>query len=260
MATRTKMPRSRTSSPAESTPIEGKVLLSKQVRDFLVEYFITEGFTPGDRLPSEEEIAALGNVGRSTAREALKLLEQEGLVTVRRGQGRYLSSLSALSVERPISRFEPQSEMLAELGFEFATLTLSAVEGLPTEAECNALEIPKTEMVIRVERLRTAHDEPLIYSVCTIPRWCMDGPIKHINWAGSLNALLSAQGYTPDSSSARMKAVLLPALVAKKYSLNPREPWLLIAETVVTAAGQRILYAEDYHRGSSFAFNVLRRP
>ncbi len=50
------------------------------------------------------------------------------------------------------------------------------------------------------------------------------------------------------------------ALVAKKYSLNPREPWLLIAETVVTAAGQRILYAEDYHRGSSFAFNVLRRP
>lgn len=36
-------------------------------------------------------------------------------------------------------------------------------------------------------------------------------------------------------------------------------PWLLISETVVTTTGRPVLRSQGYHRGSLFAFNVLRR-
>jgi GntR family transcriptional regulator len=240
--------------------VTGKALRSTQVRNLLVAHFIEQGLTPGDKLPSEAEIAALGQVGRSTAREALKLLEQEGLVTVRRGQGRFLSSLSAHIVERPITQFESATDMLAALGYDARTITLSVEERPATEDERQALKLTASEAIICVERLRSSSDVPLIYSVCTMPRWCIAGPIVHVNWTNSLNQLLAAQGYAPASSSARLKAVNLPSAVAHQYSLNGSEPWLLIAETVVTDSGLHILYAEDYHRGDAFAFNVLRKP
>ena len=233
---------------------------SMQLRDQLIEFFAAKHLKPGDRLPSEEEIAEFGKVGRSTAREALKLLEQEGIVVVRQGKGRYLSSVGALNVERPISRYEPQSAMLAELGYHFETVTLSAVEGAPSEQEYEALQLATDEPVIRLERLRSASGEALVFSVCTIPRWCIPAPIRHIHWSASLNDLLAAQGLAPASSSARLRAVRLPAKLAKKYSLSAADAWLHISETVVTETGQRILYAEDYHRGDLFSFNVLRKP
>jgi DNA-binding FadR family transcriptional regulator len=42
---------------------------------------------PGDRLPYEQELAALLGVSRATVTQALRRLEQEGLVNVRRGRG-----------------------------------------------------------------------------------------------------------------------------------------------------------------------------
>ena len=57
-------------------------LMSVQVRDALIDHFRDGGMKPGDRVLSEPEIVEQFGVGRSTAREALKLLEHDGLVEV----------------------------------------------------------------------------------------------------------------------------------------------------------------------------------
>ena len=56
-----------------------------------------------------------------------------------------------------------------------------------------------------------------------------------------------------------LQAVDLPRAAQDRYQLAGYGPWLLITETAVTTAGTHILYAQGYHRGSLFAFNVLRR-
>ena len=233
--------------------------MSARVRDQLIELFHARHLGPGDRVPSEAEIAELCGVGRSTAREALKLLEQDGLVLVERGRGRFLSSLSALHIERPVTRFESTTSMLAALGFEAQTLVLSVTEDKPTDAEREALDLGEDGSVVRLERLRSRDDDPLIYSVDTIPRDCIPGPVKHVNWGGSVTDLLAAQGHLMVSSAARLQAVDLPREAEERYQLAGYGPWLLITERAVTTAGRHILYAQGYHRGSLFAFHVLRR-
>ncbi|MDN5344092.1 MAG: hypothetical protein PWQ18_203 [Clostridia bacterium] len=46
---------------------------------------------PGDRLPAERELVAMLGVSRTSVREALKMLAAEGLVSIRHGQGAFIS-------------------------------------------------------------------------------------------------------------------------------------------------------------------------
>jgi GntR family transcriptional repressor for pyruvate dehydrogenase complex len=53
---------------------------------------IFEGrITPGDRLPAERVLADMLGVSRASVREALKMLASEGLVSIRHGQGVFIS-------------------------------------------------------------------------------------------------------------------------------------------------------------------------
>jgi DNA-binding GntR family transcriptional regulator len=60
--------------------------LKKQVYEYLREEIITGGIAPGERL-IEEKIAKKIEVSRSPIREAIRLLEKDGLVTVNKGGG-----------------------------------------------------------------------------------------------------------------------------------------------------------------------------
>lgn len=64
--------------------------VATQVARRLVEYILTGQVEPGDRMPSERQLAEAFGVGRSAMREALKALTLIGLIEVRQGDGTYL--------------------------------------------------------------------------------------------------------------------------------------------------------------------------
>jgi GntR family transcriptional regulator, transcriptional repressor for pyruvate dehydrogenase complex len=59
--------------------------LSTLLADSITETILKEALQPGARLPSEREMREQFGVGRGTLREALRVLEAEGLITVRSG-------------------------------------------------------------------------------------------------------------------------------------------------------------------------------
>jgi len=68
------------------TPIESKRTfeeISSKVKALIFEGTLK----PGDRLPSEQELAKQFGVGRQSVREALRLLELSGLVSIQKGYG-----------------------------------------------------------------------------------------------------------------------------------------------------------------------------
>lgn len=71
-----------------------------QVRLEILELIEREGLKAGDQLPTEMALAAEFDVGRTTIREALKLLEQDGVIDVRHGLGRFVSAIPTPDMER----------------------------------------------------------------------------------------------------------------------------------------------------------------
>ncbi len=68
------------------TPVKRKSL-SDQVFEQLRDGILDRTYPPGERLPSERELCEQLGVNRSSVREAIKRLEQAGLIRVRHGGG-----------------------------------------------------------------------------------------------------------------------------------------------------------------------------
>lgn len=66
--------------------------LPEQLADRIVQLILDEHLGQGDRLPKEAELVELLGAGRSSVREAVKLLASRNIVTVRQGSGTYVSS------------------------------------------------------------------------------------------------------------------------------------------------------------------------
>ena len=67
-------------------------LLAEQVQEQLYQYILDNHYEIGTKIPNEFELARCFGVGRSTIREAVKLLISKGVLEVRRGSGTYVIS------------------------------------------------------------------------------------------------------------------------------------------------------------------------
>lgn len=67
-----------------------RLRLYEELERRLREYIRTKGLRPGDRLPAERDLATRLQVSRASVRQAVIVLEVEGIVEVRTGDGVYL--------------------------------------------------------------------------------------------------------------------------------------------------------------------------
>lgn len=217
------------------------------------------GLKAGDRMPTEVELTAKLGASRSTIREALRQLEQEGAVVAVQGQGRFVSASGLLRLERPMTKYESITELLTARGYSVTSAVLKVAESEAGAEEASALELEVGDPVIRLLRIRFGDDKPMVVSENTIPRELLPGPIEYRDWSGSLAETLAAHGEYVQTSVATVSAVELPEDWAQRYHLEGMGPWLLVTEVGLSVSGRRVLYAKDYHRGGEFSFSLLRQ-
>jgi GntR family transcriptional regulator len=230
-----------------------------QLRDELLGLIRDGTFAPGERMPSEWELTRRLTASRGTVREALKLLEQDGVVDVAHGRGRFVSAAGSLRVTRPVTEFESVTEMLIGRGFRPTTHLLRVERRGARPAELEALA-PADGDVVELTRLRRHAGEPLIASVNVIDAALVgDAALNDADFAGSLADWLARRGRMPTSSTAEIRASRLPEAIAAEVGDLDGTPWLLIHERCIDASGRPVLLSWDYHRGDVFGFDFVRR-
>ncbi len=66
--------------------------LPQKISEDIISFILNEHLQPGDKLPNEAHLAKELNIGRSSLREAMKLLASRNIVTIRQGSGTYVAS------------------------------------------------------------------------------------------------------------------------------------------------------------------------
>lgn len=75
--------------------------LPQKISDDIIALILEENLKPGDKLPNETLLSQRLDVGRSSLREAMKLLASRNIVTVRQGSGTYIAASPGM-VEDPL--------------------------------------------------------------------------------------------------------------------------------------------------------------
>lgn len=73
-------------------PVTQQGNLTERIVGQVEQLILDERLKPGDRLPSERDIAALLGVSRPSMREAVRILQANGRVEVRHGQGVFVTA------------------------------------------------------------------------------------------------------------------------------------------------------------------------
>jgi GntR family transcriptional repressor for pyruvate dehydrogenase complex len=79
--------------------------LSIIVADRIEEVIKSKKLLSGSRLPSEKELGEKFNVSRTVIREALRLLKAKGLISIHKGKGAYVESISVKNVTDMLSLY-----------------------------------------------------------------------------------------------------------------------------------------------------------
>jgi len=121
-------------------PIE-QTTMTELVAQRLVTLLSNGALRPGDKLPPERDLAQLLNVGRTTVREALKLLTLGGLLEAKRGDGTYVrrefTNFLSQQIEWPVLLSVQEVDMIVEVreGLEARAARLAAERATPEEIE-----------------------------------------------------------------------------------------------------------------------------
>ncbi|MBG0777058.1 MAG: FadR family transcriptional regulator [Desulfovibrionaceae bacterium] len=117
-----------------------KVRLSESVVDAIRQMIADQGFAPGDRFLSENELAERLQVSRSSVREAVRMLEVTGQVSVRHGKGIFIADSATRQFEGFVDWLRDNGQSIREhfevrLMIEPHTARLAAENATDEEVE-----------------------------------------------------------------------------------------------------------------------------
>jgi GntR family transcriptional repressor for pyruvate dehydrogenase complex len=126
-----------------------------------IERLILKKLRPGDKLPSERELAETLRVSRSSIRDAIRGLELMGLVEPRQGAGTIVREISAGSVVNP---FADALKRRQELVSEFLDFRKMLEPPLAARAATHASadEISEMEEILQRQADKHSQGEPAI--------------------------------------------------------------------------------------------------
>ena len=210
---------------------------------------------PGERIPSEPELARQETVSRSSMRAAITLLEEEGYVNRKHGSGTYVTHRPALPSD--LGRNFGVSSMIAATGLAPGTEEESwGSEPAPARVAA-ALGVEEGEPVSVLRRVRTAGDRRVV----DVVDWCRVDHLapEDLPQVGSIYAALAERGLTVEHGVAELTPWNADGEVASRLGVPSGTLLLTIDQVDHTAEGVAVLVSREHHLADAFAFTLVRR-
>jgi GntR family transcriptional regulator len=163
-----------------------------QLAELLEEEIVSGRWEPGTRVPSENELCARYGLSRTTIRQALARLEQEGLVSREKGRGTFVSD------SRPRSWLIQSTEgffhdEFLRAGREVTSRVLRLEQAELPRWATDALALPSGSRGVIVERVRSVDGLVALYVVNCLPEFAADA-VAGLDPNESLYQRLAEQG------------------------------------------------------------------
>ncbi|RPJ37621.1 MAG: GntR family transcriptional regulator [Planctomycetaceae bacterium] len=227
-----------------------------QVADELERAIHTQRYPPGHQLPSIETLATDMEVGRSTIREALRMLQTKGLVEVVHGRGTFISSKRVIRSSGSLHSF---TEITRERGMTPSSRILQQEISTASHAVAARLQIAPGDRVNVLKRLRFADGVPIALETSISPyvrfRDLLEQP-----WTPdtSFFALLREKYQViPHSAQQTVCAAMADAKESLLLEIEVKHPILLVETITYDQHGVAIEFGQNRYRADRYEYRVL---
>jgi len=209
---------------------------------------------PGDVVDSERELARIHGVSLMTARHALADLAQEGIVDRRHGAGTFVAP-----PQIHFNKLLSYTEQMASLGLAIHSKILFS--GIVTrEPEIAArFGLSPTSRLIKIERVRSAGDEPVALEVCYLPAdefsALVDVPLDRTSLFGALERECGVELAYADEE---IDATHSDHRISRLLSIPGNSPLLRIRQLIFSTKGRATVYVTGLYRSGRHTLRIRR--
>ncbi len=208
-------------------------------------------YTPGQRLPSEQEMCALYGVSRITVRKALEKLNEEDVLERKQGKGTFVSVSGPRKVFRKIQSFHSACE---GVGKKASTKVIYVKSCSAEEQDRLELQLPKNSRVVETCRIQMADSVPVMLEINRFSMaysYLLDSDLN-----GSLYNLLSEYGVEPAHAQHDISLCRATDKQASLLSIDSGAPLIFLHEVIYDQKGRPLHTSRQYIRGDIFTLNL----
>ncbi len=227
--------------------------LYARIRESLREDIEHKVLTPGQKIPSEDELAVRFGVSRMTVRQGIGDLIDEGLLYRRHGVGTFVAQRL---LERDHSRLTSFLEGARQQGIE-TSVTVLIADILPAKLHVSkALGLSEGELVIHIKTLRRVEGLPITVHDAHIPYRLFPLMLQEDLEARPLWDCMEACGYQIKRAVQRLEAREAEEDIAALLEMEVGAPILYKERTVYADDGTPVEFTYCYNRGDRYSLTV----
>jgi len=211
------------------------------------------------KLPSEQELAERLGVSRNTIREALKSLENEGILAARHGVGTFVIR-DRKSMKHNLAVLNSTTKIIASHGYTPGTKSVHCdVRTISDSHIVEKLGGKNSMEVFYIERVRTADEIPVVYVEDYIPQ--IEGiPEQYeLHKDEPLFTFLENNGIDISFSNCAVHSVISNPKIQAKLSLPDPKALLLLKQIHYSTKGEPVLYSDSYFLTDKLEFSLIRK-
>jgi GntR family transcriptional regulator len=206
---------------------------------------------PGYVLPPERVLCEQFGVSRMTLRQAMGLLDREGLVDSRRGIGTVVRPSRLRKQQQELRSF---SEEIRERGGRPESRMLSLVLATPSATLREFFGLREDQKVYEIKRVRLNNGEPLALEIARIPeRLCPRLERFDLAKSSLYRLLEETYGLTLESCSEEISAEIPNSECRKLLSLPARTAVLVVNKRAYARDGGPAEFTRSVYRGDRYS-------
>ena len=225
-----------------------------QLENILREKINSGEYQSGDHLPTEDQLVHSYRVSRITVRQALSVLEHDGLISRKRGKGSFVTG------KQP--SYEPMKltgriEDIIAMGIKTKMKIVEFNFVHPPKKVTESLKLDEDTKVLRIERIRLIKGCPIIYSVNYIPPDLGNKiGMKDITIQPLIKILEKKCKVEIGRGSQIIEATVADSRIASYLEIMTGAPLLKIERTVFDTKGRPVNYASVLYRPDKYRYSV----
>jgi GntR family transcriptional regulator len=238
--------------------IKPNVPIAVQASNVLRKLLREEHFA-GNRLPGEHVIAADLGVSRGTVRQALTILEQEGVITRHQGSGTFVNP-HVLQINARVDTAYEFSELIGAAGYTPAIDTVEVSRQPATVDVARRLEIAENAPMLTVSKVFLADEQPAIYVLEHIPEALIQEPFAESELYQPIFHFLDQRCHAQvDYILSEIIPCRVEGDLVTRLGVDEGQPVIQFSEVFYSLSNQPLLAATVYFRDPVIRFHALRK-